>query len=417
MARTGVYKWDVKEARDRLVEQGKHPSIDAVRAALGDTGSKSTIHRYLKELEQEGDGLSTVSLSESLQGLVSQLAERLKHEAEVELQAANARFDADRAALRTQVTQAQDDASRVRTQLERTEVALAGERAAHSTLGVELQAERTRTVQLTEQVQGLEQRLSEQAAYRQSLEEKHEHARQALEHFRTAAKEQRDQEQRRHEQQVQQLQAEMRALNGTLSEKLSQLSQTSRDAAALSTENGGLRSQVQEARAEKERLEKELLRLRDTASQSEGQRAALEGRLQEVKTTLAEQQQRTAVEALRSRELELAAARSEGQLEQALGRIQSLQGELTQMTKLARASGIVGAAEAMRNFSPIERKRLDALREEAVRVLESADDAELWIHRQSVALGNIAPITLISSDEGLATAMRELGRIEHGLPV
>jgi len=40
MARTGVYKWDVKEARDRLVKEGKHPSIDAVRAALGVTRAR-----------------------------------------------------------------------------------------------------------------------------------------------------------------------------------------------------------------------------------------------------------------------------------------------------------------------------------------------------------------------------------------
>ncbi|WP_425612332.1 DNA-binding protein [Xanthomonas translucens] len=32
------------------VQQGKHPSVDAVRVALGNTGSKTTIHRYLKEL-------------------------------------------------------------------------------------------------------------------------------------------------------------------------------------------------------------------------------------------------------------------------------------------------------------------------------------------------------------------------------
>ncbi|MFN6505802.1 DNA-binding protein [Xanthomonas translucens pv. translucens] len=34
----------------RGVQQGKHPSVDAVRVALSNTGSKTTIHRYLKEL-------------------------------------------------------------------------------------------------------------------------------------------------------------------------------------------------------------------------------------------------------------------------------------------------------------------------------------------------------------------------------
>ena len=58
MARGGLYKSDVQRARDALRAQGKHPSVDAVRVALGNTGSKTTIHRYLKELEEEeGQGV------------------------------------------------------------------------------------------------------------------------------------------------------------------------------------------------------------------------------------------------------------------------------------------------------------------------------------------------------------------------
>ena len=53
MARGGLYKSDIQKARDTLRAQGKHPSVDAVRVALGNTGSKTTIHRYLKELEEE----------------------------------------------------------------------------------------------------------------------------------------------------------------------------------------------------------------------------------------------------------------------------------------------------------------------------------------------------------------------------
>jgi hypothetical protein len=56
MARPGVYKTEVAKARDRLVAEGKNPSIDAVRAALGNTGSRTTIHRYLREIEAEESG-------------------------------------------------------------------------------------------------------------------------------------------------------------------------------------------------------------------------------------------------------------------------------------------------------------------------------------------------------------------------
>jgi SOS-response transcriptional repressor LexA len=80
MARGGVYRTEVKKARDSLRVQGVNPSIDAVRAALGHTGSKTTIHRHLKELEaEEAAGVGAREpISEVLQHLVAQLAARLR---------------------------------------------------------------------------------------------------------------------------------------------------------------------------------------------------------------------------------------------------------------------------------------------------------------------------------------------------
>ena len=54
MARGGVNKAVVQIARTAILARGEHPSIDAVRIELGNTGSKTTIHRYLKELDDKG---------------------------------------------------------------------------------------------------------------------------------------------------------------------------------------------------------------------------------------------------------------------------------------------------------------------------------------------------------------------------
>ena len=83
MARTGLSKAQVRACRDELLAQGRHPSADAVRAALG-TGSKSTIHRYLKELAAEAPdaGAARQDTARSLQALVEELAERLHLDAE-----------------------------------------------------------------------------------------------------------------------------------------------------------------------------------------------------------------------------------------------------------------------------------------------------------------------------------------------
>ena len=83
MARSGLTKSQVREARDRLVAEGRHPSVDAVRHALGDSGSKSTIHKYLKELRAEDGGADAVpgmrreDTGRVLHALVDEVADRL----------------------------------------------------------------------------------------------------------------------------------------------------------------------------------------------------------------------------------------------------------------------------------------------------------------------------------------------------
>lgn len=112
MARTGLTKSEVKETRDRLIADGKYPSVDAVRQALGNTGSKSTIHRFLKELDDAGGdaGARRDDTARALQALVDQLADKLHAEAEQRLRSLRADYedalrvkDEQLAALRDQV--------------------------------------------------------------------------------------------------------------------------------------------------------------------------------------------------------------------------------------------------------------------------------------------------------------------------
>jgi len=95
MARTGLSKEEVAQARAGLLAQGQYPSVDAVRVALGNTGSKTTIHKYLKELDEEQGGSSPVgvrqsTISDVLHDLVERLAARLRQESEDQLDLARA---------------------------------------------------------------------------------------------------------------------------------------------------------------------------------------------------------------------------------------------------------------------------------------------------------------------------------------
>jgi chromosome segregation ATPase len=218
MARAGLYKSDVKKARDALIAQGRHPSLDAIRIELGNTGSKTTIHKYLKELEEE-QGFATngqVSVSEAILKLVERLAMQLEAESTTKIDD-----------IKSQVTERERDHANKVTELTE-QIELLNERL-RDTDG-KYKEQLTTTDQVREQLRNesiarhtaeqhvadLKERLLENEEHRRSLEEKHQHAREALEHYRSSVKEQREQDARRHEEQVQQLQAEMRQLQQSL---------------------------------------------------------------------------------------------------------------------------------------------------------------------------------------------------------
>ena len=275
MARSGVYKSDVKKARDALLAQGKHPSLDAVRIKLGNTGSKSTIHKYLKELELEDGGLDgqKASISEALHDLVERLAAQLRDESnaridEIQAQAADKERqhdDALKAAHQTNET--------LKNQLATEEARLEQEWAVHSQTREALQRESIARHTAEQQVSDLKERLLENENHRRSLEEKHQHAREALEHYRTSVKEQREQDTRRHEQQVQQLQAEIRTLNQNAIVKQAEITRLNQEGARLVTNlshaQKGQREQEERIRLLEKRVEvlapfKERCRLLET---------------------------------------------------------------------------------------------------------------------------------------------------------
>ena len=253
MARVGLNKFNVQQARDTLLARGVNPSVDAVRVELGNTGSKTTIHRYLKELEAEdatqlGD---EALLSSALKEMIARMAAKLRDEALQRAEVANHAWQTEKTQLVAQLSATQTrlkelgaDNAALATRLER-------ESTAHDETKTRLHNADLRAERFEQQVQGLEQQLDENQKHRASLEEKHRYARDALEHFRTSAQEQRQQEQLRHDTQVQQLQAELRNLNQTLIVKQSELTQLNRD-------NASLVGEVAEHRKQMKLLEKNL---------------------------------------------------------------------------------------------------------------------------------------------------------------
>ena len=209
------------KARAALVAKDVYPSIDAVRIEMGNTGSKATIHRYLKEIEEEdgGSAVPRVAVSEAIQDLVSRLSERLSEEADARVTELQTKQTEQQRLGQEAATTLKTELLATRQQLEQTQSALADEKTDHGKTNEALSAKTLASTQLAQQVSDLQERLVIEERHRQSLEEKHQHAHQALEHFRQASKEQREQEQRKHEQQVQYFQAELKKVNEVLTAK------------------------------------------------------------------------------------------------------------------------------------------------------------------------------------------------------
>ncbi|MYM42164.1 DNA-binding protein [Duganella qianjiadongensis] len=237
-----------------------NPSVDAVRVALGNTGSKTTIHKYLKELEEEdgGAGGKRSSISEALQDLVERLAARLQDEAQERIAAARTLSDATVAEQAALLEAAQNDNAQQRTRVLELETVLQEQAAVLAASRSDQQRESTMRQVAEQQVDNLQQRLAENEAHRQSLEEKHQHARQALEHYRQSVKEQREADIRRHELQVQQVQAELRLAQQAVAIKQDEMTRLNQEGAKLVSELSHTKQDLYEQLTQVRKLEQKV---------------------------------------------------------------------------------------------------------------------------------------------------------------
>ena len=241
MARGGINKTLIKEARQELLRKGINPSLDSIRVQLGNTGSKSTIHRYLKEIEeQEAVQLNDEDLlNNTLKEMISRLASQLNADAneiveknEEESSKKINQLNDDLNTFKKQLTHAE-------TQIELLETKLLEKDELIAQQQYKIQNQQLESTESHEKINQLIDRIKDKDNYLASLEEKNNHSRDALEHYRQSVKEQRQQDIRLHEQHIQQLQVEQRNLNQTLAVKQEDIARLNADNSRLVTELKG----------------------------------------------------------------------------------------------------------------------------------------------------------------------------------
>ncbi|TWD52176.1 DNA-binding protein [Pseudomonas sp. SJZ131] len=281
MARGGVNKAVVQAARLAILARGENPSIDAVRIEMGNTGSKTTIHRYLKELD--GGLQRTEEVAEpidgELAGLVSRLAQRLKEQAQEPIDQAREAFEHQRKTLEALLDEAREANTELQQQYEIQSLALTQESEALLQTRSMLQTEQTRNAGLNQALADFELRLKDKDEQIRSLEEKHLHVRDALEHYRNAVKEQREQEQRRHEGQVQQIQMELRQAQQSALVRQDEITQLHRDNERVLTESRGTLRELSLLQDHLKQANSRQDQLLEQASRVDNERTLLQERL------------------------------------------------------------------------------------------------------------------------------------------
>ncbi len=205
MGRAGILFSHVAQAATQLVENGKNPTVDNVREALGGTGSKSTLAPLLKRWKaahSEDSVKAELGVPSQLLEAVKSVYDQLQADVQQRLVAA---VEAHQAALqaatdRTDQSTADNRAlsetnGALSIELQHTRDALAGLQAEHQILNVTLAT-------MQSDNGGLQQRLADRAAEIAALHLQLTQSRVQFEHYQEATARQRAEERQAAEQRI-----------------------------------------------------------------------------------------------------------------------------------------------------------------------------------------------------------------------
>lgn len=219
MARSGILYVHVAAAATGLVAEGHNPTIDSIRAALGGTGSKSTIAPLLKRWKAAHPG----TLAQPELGLPAELVlalkgvyEKVQAESALHCEQAAQAHRAEIAALQEQLQQAfveQDALLNVQQQQDQALVV-----ATTRIQGLEetVQRQEIALASLSSEKRGLEQRLVDRVSEIAALTRQLQQAREQFEHYQASVAQQRTDERQSAEQRQHRLEHELTELRQRL---------------------------------------------------------------------------------------------------------------------------------------------------------------------------------------------------------
>lgn len=265
MARAGILYSQVASVATQLAGRGINPTVDNVREALGNTGSKSTIAPLLKRWKAEQEGsvpLSQTGLPAELVAAVKNLHEQIQQEADQKIDLVLAELEQSRADFNEQLKTARDAAEVFKKERDALNAALIQERNAHEKLGNAYHGLQVDEAKLLAEAAGLVQRLQDRHAEVENLQQQLHQARAQFEHYQDAIAGQRSEEQRQFEQSKRMLETESMEIRRQLAAKDVILTQQNQQIAQLQQAD----KELQSSKSAYRRLEGEFLKATQTLS-------------------------------------------------------------------------------------------------------------------------------------------------------
>jgi chromosome segregation ATPase len=203
MARAGILYSSVAQAAAQLVAAGKNPTVDTVRDALGDTGSKSTIAPMLKRWKAEHQNqvlTQDTGLPADLLQAVKGLYERLQQEAAEKIEAIHTSMEAEKQAFKTQLNTAHELTSTLAQEKDELNGLLGKEKAERVQIENALQQMHLAHTKAETEITGLHQRLADRQSQIDGMHKQLEQARTQFEHYQESTAQQRTGERQQAEQ-------------------------------------------------------------------------------------------------------------------------------------------------------------------------------------------------------------------------
>lgn len=309
MARAGILFSHVAAAAAQVAADGRNPTVDTVREALGDTGSKSTIAPLLKRWKQEQSDKGPtggIPLPAGLAEAVRALNERMEEDAARRVDETGLAHQAELAHMRdaldhleAKLAQAQTDHASAAAALEQANTTITQLREAQQAQEVELASARAECAGLTE-------RLADRGAEVNASTDQLRQVRTQFEHYQTAAAAQRSEERQSFERRIGQNEHELGRLREQASSLQAASAETSGQLSTLRSQTARLQDELAQERRHAAAAQSACDRLAADAERLAIVPAALKTRLGDMTKSLAEA--RTAL-AVRERELSLSEER------------------------------------------------------------------------------------------------------------